>query len=134
LLNERSGESHVQRQSKARSEKLKKSFDKKTGKLKVPLPAEYSKGSGDDEAQTIENIPYGENFEIDTSRFINLEDEYDTDGCDELAIEILERERKEWHRERIKLVHCIHQQQLELAQRAAAAHDKATEIAKVERK
>ena len=38
---------------------------------------------------------------------------------------------REWHKERVKLVHCIHMQQLELAQRAAAAQDKAADIAKV---
>ena len=45
-------------------------------------------------------------------------------------VELLEKERREWQAERLKLVHCIHLQQLELSQRAAAAHDRATDIAK----
>ena len=47
-----------------------------------------------------------------------------------LPIPLLEKERREWQAERLKLVHCIHLQQLELSQRAAAAHDRATDIAK----
>ena len=31
----------------------------------------------------------------------------------------------------MKLIHCIHLQQLELTQRAVASHEKATDIAKV---
>lgn len=42
----------------------------------------------------------------------------------------LERERREWHTERVKLVHCIHLQQVELAQKASAANERAAEIAK----
>jgi hypothetical protein len=38
---------------------------------------------------------------------------------------------REWHHERVKLVHCIHMQQLELAQRSVVAHDRAVDIAKV---
>jgi hypothetical protein len=44
---------------------------------------------------------------------------------------MFERERREWHNERVKLVHCIHIQQLELMQRATAAHERAGDIAKV---
>ena len=44
---------------------------------------------------------------------------------------MLERERKESHAERVKLIHCIHLQQIELTQRAVASHEKAAEIAKV---
>ena len=43
---------------------------------------------------------------------------------------MLERERREWHSERIKLVNCIQLQQVELNQRSLAAHDKAVDIAK----
>jgi hypothetical protein len=49
---------------------------------------------------------------------------------DEPVVELLERERREWHAERIKLLHCIHLQQIELNQRSIAAHEKAAEIAK----
>lgn len=53
--------------------------------------------------------------------------EEDNEG---LAVEVLERERREWRLERIRLMQCIHHQQIELGQRAAAAHERATEIAK----
>mmetsp|Transcript_718 Transcript_718/g.1239 ORF Transcript_718/g.1239 Transcript_718/m.1239 type:complete len:134 (-) Transcript_718:251-652(-) len=43
---------------------------------------------------------------------------------------MLERERREWQSDRVKLIHCIHLQQLELTQRAVASHEKATDIAK----
>jgi hypothetical protein len=52
------------------------------------------------------------------------------DVDEEPIVEILERERREWHAERVKLIHCIHMQQLELAHRAAAANTQAVEIAK----
>ena len=38
---------------------------------------------------------------------------------------------REWHAERVKLIHCIYLQQMELTERAVAAQEKATEIAKV---
>lgn len=47
------------------------------------------------------------------------------------VVALLEKERKEWQLERLKLIHCIHLQQLELSQRSAAAYDRATDIAKV---
>ena len=46
------------------------------------------------------------------------------------VVEVLERERREWHSERVKLVQCIHLQQLELAARASAAQETAGAIAK----
>ena len=46
------------------------------------------------------------------------------------VVELLERERREWHAERTKLVQCIHLQQLELAARASAAQETAGTIAK----
>ncbi len=49
---------------------------------------------------------------------------------DEPIVELLERERREWHTERIKLLHCIHLQQLELNQRSISAHERAADIAK----
>jgi hypothetical protein len=38
---------------------------------------------------------------------------------------------RQWREEREQLIQCIHLQQLELAQRSAAAHDRAADIAKV---
>lgn len=38
---------------------------------------------------------------------------------------------REWHEERMKLLHCIHMQQMEMSQRSIAAHDRAVDIAKV---
>lgn len=50
---------------------------------------------------------------------------------DEMSIvEVLERERRQWHAERIKLIHCIHLQQLELTSSSSAAQDRASSIAK----
>ena len=37
---------------------------------------------------------------------------------------------RQWQTEREKLIQCIHLQQLELTQRAAAAHERAVDIAK----
>ena len=52
--------------------------------------------------------------------------------CNDIPIvELLEKERKEWQSERLKLIHCIHLQQIELSQRSAAAYDRATDIARV---
>ena len=48
----------------------------------------------------------------------------------ETLIEMLERERLQWQRERLSLVSCIELQQRELSRRASAVHEKATEIAK----
>lgn len=38
---------------------------------------------------------------------------------------------RQWREEREKLIQCIHLQQLELSQRSLAAHERATDIAKV---
>lgn len=48
----------------------------------------------------------------------------------EPIVELLERERREWHDERMKLLNCIHLQQIELNQRSKAVTDIATNIAK----
>ena len=45
-------------------------------------------------------------------------------------IKLLESERKEWANERMKLINCIHLQQMELSQRATAAQSRAGDIAK----
>ena len=44
-------------------------------------------------------------------------------------VQVLERERREWHAERAKLTHCIHLQQVELASRSSAAQETAAIIA-----
>jgi hypothetical protein len=49
---------------------------------------------------------------------------------DENLVEMLDRERREWSKERMQLVQCIQLQQIELEQRATAAHERAAEIAK----
>ena len=55
----------------------------------------------------------------------------DIHSLDEMSVvEILEHERRQWHAERIKLIHCIHLQQLELAASGSAAQGRASEIAK----
>jgi hypothetical protein len=45
-------------------------------------------------------------------------------------VQVLERERREWHSERAKLTQCIHLQQVELASRSSAAQETAALIAK----
>jgi hypothetical protein len=45
-------------------------------------------------------------------------------------VQVLEKERREWHAERAKLTHCVHLQQVELASRSAAAQETAALIAK----
>ena len=45
-------------------------------------------------------------------------------------VQVLERERREWHAERAKLTHCIQLQQIELAARSSAAQETAVLIAK----
>ena len=45
-------------------------------------------------------------------------------------VQVLEKERREWHAERAKLTHCIHLQQVELASRSSAAQETAALIAK----
>jgi hypothetical protein len=80
------------------------------------------------------SIPYGPNSEVDISKFVKGYDENEPEMDEDLeglAIEVLERERREWRLERIRLMQCIHHQQIELGQRAAASHERATEIAKV---
>ena len=65
------------------------------------------------------------------SKYLDGTEDNETDDFEALAAEVLERERREWRVERLRLLQCIHHQQIELAQRAAAAHERATEIAKV---
>ena len=50
-------------------------------------------------------------------------------SINEPIVELLERERRQWHSERERLIQCIHLQQLELSQRSIAAHEKAADIA-----
>jgi hypothetical protein len=57
-------------------------------------------------------------------------DSSDSDSGEPI-VEILERERRQWQSERERLIQCIHLQQLEMAQRSQAAHERAVEIAKV---
>ena len=67
-----------------------------------------------------------------TSRMINsfrAADGASTED-DETLIEMIDRERRDWHKERMQFVQCIQLQQVELEQRAVAAHDRAAEIAK----
>lgn len=58
-----------------------------------------------------------------------LEEEH-VDLNNETVIEMLERERLQWQKERLSLVSCIELQQRELSRRAVAVHEKATEIAR----
>jgi hypothetical protein len=66
----------------------------------------------------------------DASAFASTSPSPSPSADDYAVVEILERERREWHAERTKLVQCIHLQQLELAARASAAQETAGAIAK----
>ena len=150
-LSKTAGDNHIQRQEKARKEKKEQSYTgnelnrqkatskgatQKLAKVQDPvlLPSESSKLPSA-VGGPLESIPYGPNSEVDITKFVDSYDELNglNEGNDELealAIEVLERERREWRLERLRLMHCIHHQQIELAQRASAAHERATEIAK----
>jgi hypothetical protein len=76
----------------------------------------------------------GHNFADDPSEISKLDNGDDlSSGSDsgEPIIEMLERERRQWQTERERLIQCIHLQQLEMSQRALAAHERAVDIAKV---
>jgi hypothetical protein len=77
----------------------------------------------DNDKEDIEYI----NGEIDTHN--QSHSDLDSFG-EEHVVELLEKERREWYAERMKLIQCIHLQQLELTQRSSAAHDVAVDIAK----
>lgn len=146
LLTKAAGDHHIQRQAKARSDKVsqqetsstprkehakkRKDAPKLSTLSRLPLPSELNVASVACEG-AIGSIPYGPNFEIDMSKYLDGTEDNETDDFEALAAEVLERERREWRVERLRLLQCIHHQQIELAQRAAAAHERATEIAKV---
>ncbi len=65
------------------------------------------------------------------SKLDNGDDMSSDSDSGEPIIEMLERERRQWQAERERLIQCIHLQQLEMSQRALAAHERAVEIAKV---
>ena len=98
----------------------------------VLLPSESNVGRDEVQSSGLESISYGPNFEIDINRFVGKypDENMNEDELEGLATEVLERVRREWRQERMRLMHCIHHQQIELAQRASAAHERATEIAK----
>jgi hypothetical protein len=145
LLTKAAGDHHIQRQAKARNDKASQQETSSTPRKEqakkrkdapklstishLPLPSELNVPNVPCEG-AVGSIPYGPNFEIDMSKYLDGTDN-ETDDFEALAAEVLERERREWRVERLRLLQCIHHQQIELAQRAAAAHERATEIAKV---
>lgn len=74
---------------------------------------------------------YVEEPSEEASRLENLDDLSSDSDSGEPIIEMLERERRQWQAERERLIQCIHLQQLEMSQRALAAHERAVDIAKV---
>lgn len=74
---------------------------------------------------------YVEEPSEEASRLDNLDDLSSDSDSGEPIIEMLERERRQWQAERERLIQCIHLQQLEMSQRALAAHERAVDIAKV---
>eukprot|EP01033_Poteriospumella_lacustris_P005832 gene5832-4186_t len=73
---------------------------------------------------------YVEEPSEEASRLENLDDLSSDSDSGEPIIEMLERERRQWQAERERLIQCIHLQQLEMSQRALAAHERAVDIAK----
>lgn len=90
---------------------------------------EYSSSNNN----TINNIPNDpattQNRQKDTTHTLFNFHEIDA-SAEEPLVELLERERREWHKEREKLLDCIHMQQVVLNQQSIAAHERAAEIAK----
>uniref|UniRef100_A0A7S0XDF2 Uncharacterized protein n=1 Tax=Chromulina nebulosa TaxID=96789 RepID=A0A7S0XDF2_9STRA len=142
----KSGKSHIERQMKARKEK-----EDQQNRLKWKFKTNTIPTGGADQSTTKQiSIPPLDN----PSGFLNMQinDSSDTNDrrnsissqlqynndytnvdlpdMDEPIVELLERERREWHEERMKLLQCLHLQQLELDQRSMAAHEKAADIAK----
>lgn len=90
-------------------------------------PVVATHGYGDDSA-----YPCNEE-QSEISRLDNGDDASSDSESGEPIIEMLERERRQWQAERERLIQCIHLQQLEMSQRALAAHERAVDIAKVPR-
>lgn len=137
-LNEKSGSNYVKRQQKARQEKeLEQDRFEKLGKVsqtpkpKAPVELPAALRTADlSNAADILGMTAAPDEEFG-HHFAHEDDIYDDSLLErETLVEMFERERREWHNERVKLVHCIHIQQLELMQRATAAHERAGDIAK----
>lgn len=143
--NEVSTQRHVNRQATARKEKQQME-DKLYGKSRrqppmspktIGLASAYAPTSS-----TREKSDSGAGSEFDSPASEKkpaklrmhhepLGDLGDLSNEEELTIvEVLERERRQWHAERIKLIHCIHLQQLELTASSSAAQERASSIAK----
>jgi hypothetical protein len=151
---ERSSQIHIARQSKARKEKKEQQDRMKWSEKRKPTEPSTRVTSpsinfqdDNSNAMNYENSGYpdsgGREREGRNSAYQHDDPEHqhqnqrrsmimndrDYEGVTPV-VELLERERKEWQMERLKLIHCIHLQQLELSQRSAAAHERATDIAK----
>jgi hypothetical protein len=127
-LNEKYTLSHIQRVEKARLEKSNGSsgdIRKKVVSIAPPASPPGTKGGNqmDGSESEVNHRTFGDTMKAFQS-YIEPSDE------DESIIEMLDRERREWHKERMQFVQCIQLQQVELEQRAAAAQERAAEIAK----
>jgi hypothetical protein len=89
-----------------------------------------SSSKGDGTRQPIDRAK--EKFEIDDDNIDMPEMDMTLKDMEEhlSIVQVLERERREWHAERAKLTHCIQLQQIELAARSSAAQETAALIAK----
>jgi hypothetical protein len=150
-LSESAGQKFAERNARARLEKQQRE-DKMYGRKSTPAAIRAPSSSSAQAAPSSSVKPpspqlhvVGGNSEVDTSHMsekqlretllkyapAGTESGGDLSALDELTVvELLERERRQWHAERIKLIHCIHLQQLELASSASAAQSRASEIAK----
>lgn len=99
---------------------------------KVPLPVELS--SAEPQTPVTNHEKGGDAPDSPLNRPATsvpyLLEEEQVDLNNETVIEMLERERLQWQKERLSLVSCIELQQRELSRRAVAVHEKATEIAR----
>mmetsp|Transcript_34205 Transcript_34205/g.32606 ORF Transcript_34205/g.32606 Transcript_34205/m.32606 type:complete len:244 (+) Transcript_34205:66-797(+) len=145
IISEKSSQNHVARQTKARQGKKdtqdrllwnsqnKNHINSSQKKLIPPnLDIEKENYNLNFEKSYLDSNVRKNKSENSHSNFSYDDDDVGVDGDNDNTplIELLEMERKEWQLERVKLIHCIHLQQLELTQRSAAAHDRATGIAK----
>lgn len=152
-LNESAGQRFAERNARARIEKQQRE-DKMYGRKSTPAAIRVPPSSSAPAAPSSSVKPPapqlhasvgGGSSEVDSSHMsekqlretllkyapAGAESGGDLSALDELSVvELLERERRQWHAERIKLIHCIHLQQLELAASASAAQNRASEIAK----
>lgn len=145
-VTKKSGQTHIDRQIKARKEKeeqlskqvwkQKKSLSMSKSSIGAPPNLENSKPSVEDaefQSYLLSLVSDAGALSASAGSASLLGgadgDNSEGDSDEEAIVEILERERREWHKERLALIQCIKMQQLNLAQ-SSAAREQAMTIAK----